>query len=258
MVKAYFLSDIHLESDEDSNFFPLEKLLLKIAQDAQATHLFLLGDIFDLWMADHVYFKRKFRRTLQALQKIQERGLKIHYFEGNHDLDLKPYFASSGFEVHEQALKTELGGKKFLIEHGDQMDPSDRGYLFLRWFLRTAVMRRLGRALPGVVVQKIGNSMSSTSRQYTDRLKKRLGEDAPARRQKILEKILAHVRRVRAREKDFDFFVSGHIHERFHEKLQEEGKSFEVINLGSWLGAEKPFGIYTEEEGFHFGCGEAL
>lgn len=253
-IKAYFLSDIHLESEKDSNFFSFNRLLQVIKQDEGCTHLFLLGDIFDLWVAHHKYFTEKFAHTLKVLNQIRERGIEIHYFEGNHDLDLKPYFAAQGVHVHEEAFHCQLGSRNFRIEHGDQMDPEDRGYLFLRWFLRTPLMRWIGRYLPGFLVQRIGNSMSSTSRKYTDHLRNQLGEEKDIQREKIWGKIRRHVLKELDSGLQFDVFVSGHVHEEFHEKLSMSGKEVEVINLGSWLGQRKPYGVYDEEIGFQIRC----
>lgn len=253
-VKAYFLSDVHLESEKDSNFFSFNRLLQTITRDEECTHLFLLGDIFDLWVAHHKYFTEKFTHTLKILNAIKERGVEVHYFEGNHDLDLKPYFAAQGFHVHEEAFHCQLGSLLFRIEHGDQMDPEDRSYLFLRWILRTPVMRFVGRRLPGYMVQYIGNSMSSTSRRYTNHLKAKLGRDRDAQRDRIWRKIRRHVLKELDSGLHFDVFVSGHVHEEFHEKLAVNGKDVEVINLGSWLTERKPFGLYQEGSGFEIRC----
>jgi UDP-2,3-diacylglucosamine hydrolase len=249
-AKAYFLSDIHLESEEDSNFFALKDLLTQIHSDQKCTHLFLLGDIFDLWVSEHEHFRQKFPQTLSLIEWILHRGIEVHYLEGNHDLDLKPYFQTRGVKVHESHLKIQLGFKVFRIEHGDQMDPTDRGYLFLRWFLRTQIMRFIGRKLPGFLVKKIGESMSSTSRKYTDRLKAGLGQDLESRKEKIYEKIRLHVERVLDQGDHFDLFVSGHVHEEFNELMPYTRGSVQVINLGSWLGPSKPYGVFVEGQGF--------
>lgn len=246
-AKAYFLSDIHLESEKDSNFFVFNRLLKSIADDEKCTHLFLLGDIFDLWVADHVHFKQKFEHILKALDRVKERGIEVHYFEGNHDLDLKPYFAEKGFFTYESPTHIELGEKSFRIEHGDQMDPEDIGYLFLRWFLRTRLMRWLGRSLPGFIVERIGNSMSSTSRKYTDRLRDQLGKDQEVRRERILDKMRKHVFRLLKDKNSFHFFVAGHVHEEMNENLLFKEQSIQVINLGSWLGDRKPYGLFDGE-----------
>lgn len=249
--KAYFLSDIHLESEEDSNFFTLQKFFDHVLKDQDCTHLFLLGDIFDLWVADHSYFKLKFKKTLETIKALADRGIEIHYFEGNHDLDLVPYFASRGISVHRDPLLIPLGSQLFRLEHGDQMDPEDKGYLFLRWLLRTPILRALGRCLPGFMVQWIGQSMSSTSRKYTDRLRSNLGKDLEIQRKKIFEKMRTHVLHLLKSNMRFDYIVAGHVHEEINEKISFQNKEVRVINLGSWLGERKPYGVYEQDKGFH-------
>jgi len=251
-VQAYFLSDLHLESETDSNFFVLKDFLSQRILKKDISHLFLLGDIFDLWVSDHHYFRDRFSATIGLFKELRHHGVEIHYFEGNHDLDLQPFFEKEGFVIHAQASEMVLGRKKWLMEHGDQMDPEDRGYLFLRWLLRTPVMRWLERSLPGLVVQWIGDSLSSTSRRYTTHLREGLGSFESERREKIFRKILKHVEKLLRRGRSFDFHISGHVHEQFHEVFRIQNQSVELINLGSWLGPQKWIGFYSEERGFCF------
>lgn len=251
-VRAYFLSDLHLESEEDSNFFILNEFLNQRIEKKDMSHLFLLGDIFDLWVSDHKYFRLKFSITIQNLRTLLEQGVEIHYFEGNHDIDLQPFFGREGFVVHGQAVQMSLGSKSWLIEHGDQMDPEDRGYLFLRWLLRTPFMRWLERSLPGFLVQWIGNSLSSTSRSYTSRMRQSLASQESERRTKIFNKIVRHVENSVHEGTVFDIHVSGHVHEKFQEKLEVGSRSIELVNLGSWLGENKWIGFYSDERGFCF------
>ena len=236
----------------DSNFFVLRDFLNQRIFKKDITHLFLLGDIFDLWVSDHRYFLERFSGTIDMLRELLDHGVEIHYFEGNHDIDLQPFFEKEGFVIHEKASQISLGRKEWLMEHGDQMDPEDRGYLFLRWLLRTPVLRILERSLPGPVVQWIGDSLSSTSRRYTNRLREGLGNLESERREKIFRKIVRHLERLLKLGGSFDLHISGHVHEQFHEVLQIENQSVELINLGSWLGPQKWIGFYSEERGFCF------
>lgn len=243
-----------MESEEDSKFFSIKKLFESVLNDGDCTHLFLMGDIFDLWVADHSYFNSKFSKTLSLLDQILKKGISVHYFEGNHDLDLDPYFGKRGVHVHKDATTLMLGKHIVHLEHGDQMDPEDKGYLFLRALLRTRFMRAIGRHMPGFFVRGLGNFMSSTSRKYTDRLKKNLASEAEARKEKIFEKIRIHVRKLIDAKECFHYFISGHVHERFHETLVHGGASVEVINLGSWLGEKKPYLVLTEQGAEFYNC----
>jgi UDP-2,3-diacylglucosamine hydrolase len=240
-AKAAFISDIHLRSSDEPNAALFVRFLDKIKQNGYS-HLFLLGDIFDLWIADHRYFSKRFQPILEKLRELQQQGIEIHYFEGNHDLDLKPFFEKKlGAIVHENAFMTELAGKKLRLEHGDQMDPTDRDYLFLRWLLRTPLIRFLGRHLPESIVSWIGTTASKTSRQYTTGIRKSIGLDS------VTQKQLAHAEKVYASD-PYDLLIAGHVHVQLDKAIPNS--SSRLINLGTWLDHPVMFALTPEEQQF--------
>ena len=242
-LRAAFVSDIHLTALDDPRavlFLQWLKQLKPVGaydtdgdQDHSISHLFLMGDIFDLWVADHKYFVEKFKDVVDELSRLRKAGVKIHYFEGNHDLDLEPFWGQQmGFVVHESRLLAVLGPWKLRLEHGDQMDPDDRGYIFLRWFLRTPVMRWLGRKLPGFVVRRLGQWMSKKSRHYTSEIKTVSPIEAR-------DKIRKHAEKV-AELEYFDLIISGHLHvdDDFIWSVdagKKRSREVRSINLGTWL-----------------------
>jgi UDP-2,3-diacylglucosamine hydrolase len=223
LSRALFVSDIHISSPKDPKYRLFSDFLDKCAT-LELDHLFLVGDIFDLWVADQSFFIETYHHIAERLSRLKTLGVEVHYFEGNHDLDLKAYWQKQlGFDVHSQAAYFKLGPLQVRVEHGDQMDPDDRGYLFLRWFLRTKPMVLLGRGLPGAAVKFIGTRASHASRDYTTNVKSASDDEAR-------EKIRKHALSV-FKERPFDLFVSGHVH------VSEDSKQhhFRCINLGTWL-----------------------
>lgn len=229
-MKALFVSDIHITNRHDPRADSFLKFLNQI-DPKQVSHLFLVGDIFDLWIADRRYFVEEYAEIIETLKELREKGVSIHYFEGNHDLDLRIFWEKElGVQVHDCAQYFKLGGKVVRVEHGDQMDPEDRGYLFLRWFLRTPLMVWLGRHLPDFVVRWLGWRMSAASRKYTSEVRSVSDEGAVA-------KVEAHARRV-FNEMPFDVFVSGHVHVLMDKVISVGDRSFRYVNLGTWLKKE--------------------
>lgn len=224
MLSARFVSDIHIENKAD----PKARLFLSFLKGCNrgnCTHLVLLGDIFDFWIADHSVFVREYAEIIAEVERLRWEQVEIHYFEGNHDLHLKKFWRNQlGCEVHEGPAYFQLGEKAFRVEHGDQMDPEDKGYLFLRWLLRTPALKVLAHRLPGTLVHKIGQRSSSTSRNYTS-------ETKTISQNTAREKIRAHAEKVHS-EKPFDYIVTGHVHVRDHCKLTSGAESW---NLGTWL-----------------------
>ena len=239
MTRAYLVSDLHLGDPEDPCTRLFEGFLERIEKDDDATHLVLLGDIFDMWLGDHDYFIERYRRIVESLKRISARGVDILYFEGNHDLHLGPFWSDElGFEVHSGPAFLELGDKVVRLEHGDQMDPDDRGYIFLRWLLRTPLMRFLILHLPGRLVAWIGEWASAHSRTYTS-------ETKTISREHAVEKIRRHAARVYA-ERPFDLLISGHVHVRDDSKIEGSNGMARSVNLGTWLEAPGYFLIDDE------------
>lgn len=233
MDRALFVSDIHISSPDDERA-GLFRLFLSKCLEVRPTDLFLVGDIFDLWIADRPYFVHRYVEIIALIRSLVKAGVKVHYFEGNHDLDLR-HFWQHELEciVQSEAAYFDLSGLRVRVEHGDQMDPDDTGYLFLRWLLRTKFMVWLGRLLPNSLVAKIGERASNASRKYTTELKTATDEAS-------ILKIRAHAGQACA-VNPFDLFVSGHVHvAEFSLQtayIVKDGaeKEFRCVNLGTWL-----------------------
>lgn len=241
---AYFVSDIHITSPESPCASLFVSFLQTLSGETNITHLFLLGDIFDLWVADHRYFVDRYQEIIDEIRRLEKEGVSISYFEGNHDLHLRYYWADQlGLTVHDGPTTVQLGERTVRLEHGDQMDADDKGYLFLRWFLRTGPIRLLIRSLPSSLISRIGDWASAKSRRYTSSAKAINSADAIA-------KIHAHARRAYA-QKPFDLIITGHVHVRDDCRIDSETGTFRSVNLGSWLDAPCYFKLDGTEARFY-------
>jgi len=210
---------------QDQKAQTLLRFLISLRPQAAQTTLFLVGDVFDLWLGGHSYFVEKFKPLVEELKAFTAAGGKLHYFEGNHDLHL------SGFWEGEVGAKVHTGPEIFMfddtvvrVEHGDEMDPEDSRYIFLRWLLRTWFMKFIILNLPGAIVAMIGRWASSASRVYTDNKR---DED------RILNVIHTHAQKVYG-QRHFDAIISGHVHLRDEFHFQKDEKLIKSFNLGSW------------------------
>ncbi len=228
-LRAWFVSDLHILSAEDPRCGRFERFLSHRLDD-QTTHIFLVGDIFDLWVGGHAYFSQRFSNIVETIGKLVRSGVQVHYFEGNHDLHLADFWQGKlGVHVHREFQLFHFGSYRVRVEHGDQMNPDDTGYLILRKVLRTQPVEWLAETLPGEVIQKIGNSMSRSSRKWTSSTFKARNENA------IKKMIRAHAIRAYDHE-PFDLMVSGHVHVRDdHQWIPREGERARSIGLGCWL-----------------------
>jgi len=244
MPSAYFVSDIHITSPESPRARLFVSFLHTLSGETNITHLFLLGDIFDLWVADHRCFVDRYKKIIDEIRRLKDEGVSISYFEGNHDLHLRYYWADQlGLTVYVAPAYVPLGARTVRLEHGDQMDPDDKGYLFLRWFLRAAPIRLLIHNLPGSLIARIGDRASTKSRRYTSSAKPIESADAIA-------KIRSHARQAYAR-KPFDLIISGHVHVRDDCRIDSDSGAFHSVNLGSWLDTPCYFKLDGNDERFY-------
>lgn len=242
-MKAYFFSDLHLSGPEDRKYKLFVSVLNKLNRDAALTHLFLVGDIFDLWIADHSYFINKYHDVVEALRKITQNDVVINYFEGNHDLYLHSFWQEKlGVRVHPGPATFNLGALRLRVEHGDLMDPDDRGYLFLHWLLRTPPLTWLAKNLPENLVAYLGEWASRLSRSHTTG-RKTLAKD------QVLARIHRHVQKVSETEA-FDLLVSGHFHVRDDAVVSTASGKVRSVNLGTWLDKPMAFMITSTEQKF--------
>ena len=234
MEKVYFfISDIHLGLQEKAQEEAKEKKLVNFLKFAESNcdELFIIGDLFDYWFEYKRVYQKGFYRTLAALKDLSEKGIKLHYFIGNHDFLHRDFFEKEfGAIMYHDGLSIELNSKKFFIAHGDGMVSNDTGYNILKWILRNNFFQWLYSLLHPDLGIGIASRTSKSSRSYTD--KKDYGEiDGLFKSAK--KKI----------DEGFDYVLFGHLHKR----IRETYKQGNYINFGSWL--DRPcYGVFKNQK----------
>jgi UDP-2,3-diacylglucosamine hydrolase len=217
-VRAVFLSDAHLGLPEDPHY---QHTLAFLKGLEGVSDLFLLGDVFAYWMG----FSRppaRYAPLIERLAALHEGGVRLHYVEGNHDMDVGRYFTKHlGADVHPERMEITLCGRRLLLMHGDTVDRNDRGYRFLRAFLRSLPMKALTRVLAPETVLKVADryTLHKAGRVYA-------ASHLPA----LME------RYARDRwEEGYDGVVMGHCHAPAFVTDTRDGREVFYCNLGDWL-----------------------
>ena len=233
MSKQYlFISDIHLGLQSKEVEKEKEKLLVKFLEFAESNcdELFIVGDLFDYWFEYKRVYQKGYFRTLTALKNLTDKGIKVHYFIGNHDFLHRDFFEKEiGAVMYKDAVSFSLIGKKFFIGHGDGMVENDMGYKILKWVLRNTVTQWMYSMLHPDFGIWLASRTSKSSREFTT--KKDYGKvDGlfEAARKKI--------------DQGSDYVIFGHLHKKVFAKYNNGS----YINLGSWLD-EPCYGIYNEQ-----------
>lgn len=76
-LNAYFISDLHIGSPADSREELLLQFLGKLSGGENASHLFLMGDIFNPWIAAHRYFIDKYQPITGEIARLKGVGCEL-------------------------------------------------------------------------------------------------------------------------------------------------------------------------------------
>ena len=225
--KIYFLSDFHLGAPDHTTSLVREKKIVKFLDEikADASHIFILGDLFDFWYEYKKVVPKGFVRILGKLAEITDSGIIIKFFVGNHDMWMNGYFEQElGIAVFHEPKEFEFNNKKFFIGHGDGLGPGDHRYKFIKKVFRNKFSKWLFGILHPQSGIGLANYMSRKSRAATGLTDEHfLGEEKEwliIFSKEILEK------------KHVDYFIFGHRHLPLDFKLKDDSR---YINLGDWI-----------------------
>lgn len=226
--KVYFLSDVHLGAPVLSDNRERERRLVRWmdAIRPDCGMLFLLGDIFDFWFEYKRVVPRGYVRFLSKLCEFADAGIPVHFFTGNHDIWVFDYLPEEcGVVLHTHNEAFRIGGKRFLIGHGDALNPRDKGYMFLFRTFHNRFLQGCFRRLHPDFGIWLAQKWSSHSRLENGRI------EADAFRGEEQEEIVRFCRTILAR-RTFDYFVFGHRHWPVDLTLSPDSR---YLNTGDWI-----------------------
>ena len=207
---AYFVSDVHLglqvagPEDREARFV---RFLRSIpAEETEA--LYLLGDIWDFWYEYRDVVPKGYVRVLGALQDLVDAGVKVFFFQGNHDIWTFRYFEEMGMHPLTQPFVMEFGGHRFCLGHGDGLGPGNRGYKAMRRCFHNRFIQRCFSMLHPWIAFRLGNGWSRRSR-----LGKRIGYTFRGAEEPLVQ-FCESFAEERSREHlpAVDTFIFGHYH----------------------------------------------
>lgn len=128
--QVLFISDLHLTREKPEITQRFLHFLRDRAGYAQA--LYILGDLFDVWVGDddntHPY-----PRIKQALKALVASGTPVFLLQGNRDFLLGKRFATeTAVTLLDEYSVIELNGQRILLTHGDLLCTDDLAYQAFR------------------------------------------------------------------------------------------------------------------------------
>ncbi|MBK6482514.1 MAG: UDP-2,3-diacylglucosamine diphosphatase [Chitinophagaceae bacterium] len=224
---VYFASDLHLGIPDYNASLEREKRFVRWLDQVQsdASAIFIVGDLFDFWFEYRQVVPKGYVRVLGKLAALRDKGIPVYFFTGNHDQWMRDYFQHElGIPVFHEPQRVTIGGKQFLIAHGDGLGPGDHGYKFLKTLFRGRFSRWLFGILHPDIGVWLGKRWSKNNRLIN-------GNDQAEFMGEEKEWLVQFARTV-LKTDPIDYFIFGHRHIVLEYQLTETSK---YINLGDWI-----------------------
>ena len=219
-MSRLFVSDLHLDASAPAAVEQFLSFLKTHAADAEA--LYILGDLFELWIGDDEVDAHK-KAVTSALHALTSSGVACFVLHGNRDFLLGRGFCDeTGCRLLPDPVVAEFDGERVLLTHGDALCVDDHSYQELRSIVRTASWQRRFLALPLSDRELLANQARAGSRQHTSRTIPKImdvNSDAVARAYRV-----AGVRRI----------IHGHTHRPAIHDTTVDGIPAQRIVLGAW------------------------
>lgn len=222
---SYFVSDVHLglqvldPKEREQRFVDF---LNSIPKD-RAEALYMLGDIWDFWYEWKYTIPKGYLRVFAALDALMAAGVKVYFFQGNHDVWTYRYFEELGMIRLTQPAFVEIGDKTFCLGHGDALAKTGLSYRIMRAIFHNGLCQRLFSCLlHPTIAMAIGNAWSRNNRLSRREAYSWKGVDEP---------MVAYCEAI-LKQRKVDYFVFGHFHVEARETLSTGAQ---LVMLDSWI-----------------------
>jgi UDP-2,3-diacylglucosamine hydrolase len=218
-----FASDLHLDSEAPWAIDAFLKFLGGEARGAEA--LYLLGDLFEVWVGDDDDNPDNVR-ACAGLAELSASGVAVYALHGNRDFLLgEPFEARTGVKLLPDPVKVDLYGVPTLLSHGDVFCTEDPAYQQLRSIVRQPAWQSRFLSLPLPARRELASAARAGSKAHTGRTIPTIMDVNP---QAVTRAMLAT---------GTTRLIHGHTHRPDIHELSLDGKRAERVVLAPWYEA---------------------
>jgi UDP-2,3-diacylglucosamine hydrolase len=217
---TYFISDLHL-SGERPDIIKLFHQFLR-DQASQAEALYILGDLFELWIGDD-FVPTDIEPVIADLAALTTGGVPVFVMVGNRDFLMgKEFEKISGCTLISDPVKIDLYGTPTLLMHGDTLCIDDLDYQQFRSQVRDPAWQS------GFLAKSFEErlAISKHARQESTRRTKEKPEDIMDVNSQAVEETF--------RQYEVLQIIHGHTHRPAIHELVADNEPVKRIVLGDW------------------------
>lgn len=219
-MSTLFISDLHLEPSRPQLTQVFLRFLAGPARQAEV--LYIMGDLFDLWIGDDANMAL-YPDEISGLRALTDQGVPLYLMHGNRDFLLgNAFLHATGGTLLEDPTVIDLNGMPTVLSHGDMLCTDDAAHMKGRKEWLDPVRQAAFLAQPPAVREKIARQLRAES-SHNKTLKTAEIMDVT---QQAVEELLrkTHVRQL----------IHGHTHRPAIHDFQLDGQAARRIVLSDW------------------------
>lgn len=218
------ISDLHLQAGEPETFEAWRGYLETTPADA----IFILGDLFEVWVGDDAAMSDGFERQCAALLRQASARRPIFFMHGNRDFLVGQAFAAqSGMTLLRDPTVLVLHGERWLLSHGDMLCIDDTDYILFRAQVRDPAWQRAFLSKPLDERRAVGRAMRARS------------EDNKRQPDTVWADVDTGTARTWLRKSGAHTLIHGHTHRPAEHPL-DQAAGLRRIVLSDWDAAARP------------------
>jgi UDP-2,3-diacylglucosamine hydrolase len=165
-----FISDLHLQASEAATFNVWQQYMQSTPADA----LFILGDLFEVWVGDDALQSGSFESQCADVVKQTAARMPVFFMHGNRDFLVGSALISQcNAHLLDDPTVLVFDGQRWLLSHGDELCIEDLPYMQFRAQVRSPEWQQAFLAKPLAERQAIARSL----RQQSEAKKKQSAAD---------------------------------------------------------------------------------
>ena len=216
-----FISDLHLLASDLQTFAAWQSYMQCTAADA----MFILGDLFEVWVGDDVLQAKGFESQCVEVIQLTAKRMRVFFMHGNRDF----LVGSSMMNACNATLLADptvlsFNQQRWLLSHGDALCIDDTDYMAFRSQVRSAQWQKTFLGKPLAERQAIARGMREQSDARKSLIANHADVDKTAARQ-LLQQAQCMT------------LIHGHTHKP---AVHDLGSNLQRVVLGDWDASGTP------------------
>jgi UDP-2,3-diacylglucosamine hydrolase len=218
---ASFVADLHIAGDPRDTA-DLLAFLDHQAGEGGAETLYVMGDLFDLWLGSPKLQLDFHGEVTRAIARLRDRGVAVRFVEGNREFRIARTYGSLFTAATEEAFDDVVAGRRVHVAHGDRVNADDTLYRLWRRLSKNRPAFALFDLMPRSAGLGLAHSLERRFRTMNLEMKRYFPEE--------------HCRHYASPlvAGGADYVLFGHFHVERRIRIEAAGRHGEVICLPDW------------------------